>query len=45
MSVEQVSKRLGYTDVSNFSHAFQRWKGDSPRTYLARRSTAVHQHR
>lgn len=37
MTVEQVSNRLGYTDVSNFSHAFQRWKGDSPRAYLAGR--------
>ena len=36
MTVEQVSNRLGYTDVSNFSHAFQRWKSDSPRAYLAR---------
>lgn len=42
MTVEQVSKRLGYTDVSNFSHAFQRWKGDSPRAYLALRSTSIY---
>ncbi|OHV05266.1 AraC family transcriptional regulator [Mycobacterium talmoniae] len=41
MTVEQVSNRLGYTDVSNFSHAFHRWKGDSPRAYLARRSAAT----
>jgi AraC-like DNA-binding protein len=39
MTVEQVSKRLGYTDVSNFSHAFHRWNGSSPRAYLARRNT------
>src|SRR6201999_2399405 len=25
LSVEQVSKRLGYTDLSTFSHAFKRW--------------------
>lgn len=39
MTVEQVSNRLGYTDVSNFSHAFHRWNGSSPRAYLARRKT------
>ncbi|WP_285033795.1 AraC family transcriptional regulator [Mycolicibacterium sp. lyk4-40-TYG-92] len=39
MTVEQVSNRLGYTDVSNFSHAFHRWNGSSPRAYLARRNT------
>ncbi|WP_286150220.1 AraC family transcriptional regulator [Mycobacterium sp. ST-F2] len=38
MTVEQVSNRLGYTDVSNFSHAFHRWNGSSPRAYLARRT-------
>lgn len=40
MTVEQVSNRLGYTDVSNFSHAFHRWQGDSPRAYLARRNAS-----
>lgn len=42
MTVEQVSNRLGYNDVSNFSHAFHRWKGDSPRAYLSRRNTRTH---
>lgn len=37
LSAEQVSARLGYTDVSNFSHAFHRWNGDGPRAYLASR--------
>ena len=45
MTVEQVSNRLGYTDVSNFSHAFQRWKGDSPRTYLASRNKSMYTRR
>ncbi|MCA2245394.1 AraC family transcriptional regulator [Mycobacterium sp. WUMAC-067] len=45
MTVEQVSNRLGYTDVSNFSHAFQRWKGDSPRAYLARRNKSLYTRR
>jgi AraC-like DNA-binding protein len=42
MTVEQVSNRLGYNDVSNFSHAFHRWKGDSPRAYLARQNATTY---
>ncbi len=38
MSVEQVSKRLGYGHVSNFSNAFRRWNGEAPRAHLARRN-------
>jgi AraC-like DNA-binding protein len=34
LSVEQVSKRLGYTDVSTFSHAFKRWHGNPPSMFL-----------
>ncbi|MXU64627.1 helix-turn-helix domain-containing protein [Rhodobacteraceae bacterium KN286] len=30
MSVEEISDRLGYTDVSNFSRAFRRWTGLAP---------------
>lgn len=33
LSVEQVSKRLGYTEVSTFSHAFRRWYGVAPSAY------------
>lgn len=29
-SVEQVAAQLGYSDPSNFSHAFKRWTGMSP---------------
>jgi AraC-like DNA-binding protein len=42
MTVEQVSNRLGYTDVSNFSHAFQRWHGTSPRAHLTRARTSMY---
>jgi AraC-like DNA-binding protein len=34
LSVEQVSKRLGYTDTSTFSHAFKRWHGAPPSAFL-----------
>jgi AraC-like DNA-binding protein len=34
LTVEQVSKRLGYTDPSTFSHAFKRWYGTAPSAYF-----------
>lgn len=34
LSVGQVSQRLGFSDVANFSRAFRRWTGTTPRTYL-----------
>ncbi|GFG76127.1 AraC family transcriptional regulator [Mycobacterium botniense] len=33
LTVQEVSKRLGYTDVSTFSHAFKRWYGVAPSAY------------
>lgn len=33
LTVEEVSKRLGYSDVSTFSHAFKRWHGVAPSAY------------
>ena len=30
LSVSRVATGLGYSDVSNFSHAFRRWTGQSP---------------
>ena len=36
-SVEEVSARLGYSDAANFTRAFRRWTGQSPR---ARRNTS-----
>lgn len=32
-SIGQVSDLLGYSDVTNFSRAFRRWTGRSPRDY------------
>jgi AraC-like DNA-binding protein len=34
LTVEEVSKRLGYGDTSTFCHAFKRWHGASPSGYL-----------
>jgi AraC-like DNA-binding protein len=31
--VEEVSKRLSYTEASTFSHAFKRWYGVAPSAY------------
>jgi len=33
LTVEEVSKRLGYTDTSTFCHAFKRWHGMPPGAY------------
>ena len=36
LSVEQVARRLGYAETASFTHAFTRWKGVSPRTWVRR---------
>ncbi|WP_044875294.1 AraC family transcriptional regulator [Pseudomonas sp. LFM046] len=33
LSLEEIAERLGYGDVSNFIHAFKRWKGVTPHQY------------
>ena len=33
MSVTDLATSLGYTDLANFSRAFRRWTGMSPRGY------------
>lgn len=38
LTVEEVSKRLGYTDTSTFCHAFRRWHGVPPSAYPSRRT-------
>ncbi|WP_227979794.1 AraC family transcriptional regulator [Nocardia spumae] len=32
-TVEDVARRLGYAETANFTHAFTRWMGMSPRAY------------
>lgn len=34
LSLEEIAERLGYSEVSNFIHAFKRWKGVAPRRFL-----------
>lgn len=36
LSLEQVASVLGYSDLSNFSHAFKRWTGLSPGAFRKR---------
>lgn len=33
LSLDEVAQQLGYGEVSNFVHAFRRWKGVSPRQF------------
>ncbi|MAL99666.1 MAG: AraC family transcriptional regulator [Alteromonadaceae bacterium] len=37
-SIGQISDLLGYSDVTNFSRAFRRWTGTSPRDYICTHS-------
>ncbi len=36
LSITEIAYLLGFSDTSNFSRAFRRWTGHSPRAYLAR---------
>jgi len=36
LTVEQVARRLGYAETASFTHAFTRWKGVSPRSWVRR---------
>ena len=40
LSISQIAWQLGYTEVSSFAHAFQRWTGNSPTR--ARRRISSH---
>ncbi|HDY83103.1 MAG TPA: AraC family transcriptional regulator [Halieaceae bacterium] len=33
LPMEEISVLLGYSTPGNFSHAFKRWHGSSPRQY------------
>jgi AraC-like DNA-binding protein len=33
LTLEEIAERLGYGEVSNFIHAFKRWKGMAPRQF------------
>ncbi|MDX1803961.1 MAG: AraC family transcriptional regulator [Alcanivorax sp.] len=38
LNQEEISERLGYSEVSNFIHAFKRWTGQTPARYRRRYS-------
>ncbi|WP_375738498.1 AraC family transcriptional regulator [Pseudomonas boanensis] len=38
LSLEEIAERLGYGEVSNFLHAFKRWKGVTPGRYRRERA-------
>ena len=40
LTLEEIAERLGYGEVSNFTHAFKRWKGLAPRQYRRQHATS-----
>ncbi len=40
-SIERIAEMLGYSDATNFSHAFKRWHGCSPKAYRDQKGQAV----
>jgi AraC-like DNA-binding protein len=40
LTLEEIAERLGYAEVSNFIHAFKRWKGLPPHQYRQSRRAA-----
>jgi AraC-like DNA-binding protein len=39
LSLEEIAERLGYGELSNFIHAFKRWKGTTPGRYQREMTT------
>jgi AraC-like DNA-binding protein len=39
LPLAQVALSLGFADQTAFNHAFRRWKGTSPRAWLAQRAS------
>jgi AraC-like DNA-binding protein len=35
LGIEAIAARLGYSDAANFTRAFRRWTGESPRAHRA----------
>ena len=40
LPLAEIAELLGYTDPGNFSHAFRRWSGHSPRAHRKANETA-----
>ncbi|NNM50673.1 MAG: helix-turn-helix transcriptional regulator [Pseudomonadales bacterium] len=41
LSVNDIARQLGYSDASNFGHAFRQWSGMSPRQFRQQRRNTV----
>jgi AraC-like DNA-binding protein len=33
LTIDEIASMLGYTETTNFRHAFRRWVGQSPHSY------------
>jgi len=36
LAIAEIAQYLGFSDAANFTHAFRRWTGESPRAYCRR---------
>lgn len=43
LSFSAISDKLGFTEPGNFTHAFKRWSGQTPRDYQRSKRAADHQ--
>lgn len=41
LSIQDIARQLGYSDASNFGHAFRQWSGMSPRQFRRQRRNTV----
>jgi AraC-like DNA-binding protein len=41
LTLEEIAARLGYAEVSNFIHAFKRWRGLAPHQYRQRHRDVI----
>lgn len=42
LTIDEIAAKLGYSETTNFRHAFRRWTGYSPQAYRTRARRYLH---